>query len=598
MPETKVVGGLKWVKGELVESLRRVRGQLESFVSSGGKTECAEAVTALYEVRGVLLALQMTAAARLTEEMQRLLERLVAGSLPNPDEAAEALMLALVHLPHYLDQVDAGRAESPVTLLPSINDLRVSRGTRPLSAAELVVPSSVLAELETPTPEALTALASVAAKVRPHFHRYLLLAFQRDGEAGLGGLGRLFNQLHRFFKDGVFCDAFRAAEAMTVGILDGGIPVTPAAKAALGHVDGIFKPLLQPEPAWPELQARNLIGQLLVFLAELDPDSALVQELESEYRPKTPGPDVTGAPPATSHSALGAEAMASLTAEVLRELAVIKDRFDLFVRGGGAAPEQLAPLEASLHQLANTMAIGEDAGLVMRFRYLADGLGQLVRGDMQGDEAFFLDFAQELLSLEDALRKAAPGEEPYPASGDAQFAALREARIDLAKAREAIADYAMKPGDLRRLRDAPDILPGVAAALRMVGEHPAAEVVEGVATILRQRFIEGGRGPQAGDLDLLAQAIAGIEMHMEGLSQGAPFGEDVLAKAHSAMDSLADNLPAAAVPTGFAAGEEPHGPAVPGQVAPARTRPFGGPGSGAASEPIPVQIPAQIAARR
>ncbi len=36
MPETKVVGGLKWVKGELIDSLRRVRRQLEAFVAGGG----------------------------------------------------------------------------------------------------------------------------------------------------------------------------------------------------------------------------------------------------------------------------------------------------------------------------------------------------------------------------------------------------------------------------------------------------------------------------------------------------------------------------------------------------------------------------------
>ena len=50
-----------------------------------------------------------------------------------------------------------------------------------MSVAQLVVPSSVLAELESPTPDALRALAAVAAKVRPHFHRYLLLAFRGDG---------------------------------------------------------------------------------------------------------------------------------------------------------------------------------------------------------------------------------------------------------------------------------------------------------------------------------------------------------------------------------------------------------------------------------
>ncbi len=502
------------------------------------------------------------------------------------DEEAEALVLALVRLPHYLEQVDAGRTESALTLLPSINDLRASRGARPLSAVELVAPSSVLAEFETPTPEALTALATVAAKVRPHFHRYLLLAFQRDGEAGLRALGRLFNQLHQLFRHGVCCDAFRAAEAMTIGILDAAIPMTPAAKAALGHIDSLFKPLLQTEPAWPEVQARGLIGQLLVLLAELDSNSALVQELDAKYRPTPPVPDTTGAPPANSRMTLAAEAMATLNTEVQRELAVIKDDFDLFFRSGGTAPERLAPMAARLHQLASTIAIGEDAGPAMRLRSLADSLGRVVGGDMPGDEAFCLNFAQELLSLEDALCKAFPGDDPTPAGSDARLVALREAHIELGKAREAIADYALEPGDLRRLHNATDILPGVAAALRMVDEGRAAEVLDGVVAILRQRVTgEPGRSPQTGDLELLAQAIAGIEMHMEGRSQGAPFGEDVLAKAHSAVCTLAGNMPAGvSVPAAF--GPE----AVPGQGATTWAPAVGRRPLRAAAEPTPEQI--------
>ena len=360
MPETKIVGGLNRVKGELVACLRRVRERLESFFVSGGRTDCTEAIAALEEARGVLLTLQMTAAALLTEEMRRSLGQMLPGNRPNPDEHAKTLILALVRLHLYLDQVEAGRAGFALTLLPSINDLRAFRGAYPLGTLELVAPWTVLSEIDAPPPEAVAALAEFAAKLRPHFHRYLLLAFQRDGEAGLRGLGQLFGQLRRHFQNGVVCDAFRAAEATALGILDAGIPLTPAAKAALGHIDNIFKPLLQSKPAWPAVQAHGLIGQLLVLLAETAPDSALIQELAAKYRPTPLVPDATDAPTASSRSTLTVKALATLNAEVLRELAVIEDDFDLFVRRGGASPERLAPMETILRQLASTIAIGED----------------------------------------------------------------------------------------------------------------------------------------------------------------------------------------------------------------------------------------------
>ena len=543
MPETNVVGGLKWVKGELVESLHRVRGRFEAFIAGGSETDCLEAIKSLNEVRGVLLALQMTAPARLTDEMQSLLERLASGRVADRGEAAEALMLALVQLPHYLE-VASGRGDSPATLLPLINDLRASLGTRVLSAAELVVPYYVLAEREAPTPDVIKALATVAANVRPAFHRDLLLTFRGDGESALGRLGQMFHQLHRFSRQGVFSDAFRAAEAVTAGILATGAPVTPRAKAALGHIDGVFKPLLQPEPAWPETPARRLIEECLNVLADIGTDSSLVHELDAKYRPKADAEDGSHFSEEVSRrGALGAEAMASLTGEVLRQLSAAKDTFDLFVRGGGAAPEQLAPMEASLHQLANTMAIGEDTGLVSSLAELANDLGRLVRGERQGDDAFYLDFAQSILSLEETLGRGMSGDDGVPGGSDALLGALREARLDLGKARQAIADYAVNPGDLRRPRDAVEILPGVAAALHMVGQDGAAEVMDGVVAVLQQRFISGGYGPQPAELDLLAEAIAGVEMHLEGLAQGVPFGNDILARAQSAIDRLAAGAP-------------------------------------------------------
>ena len=151
--------------------------------------------------------------------------------------------------------------------------------------------------------------------------------------------------------------------------------------------------------------------------------------------------------------------MASLTGEVLRQLSAAKDTFDLFVRGGGAAPEQLAPMEASLHQLANTMAIGEDTGLVSSLAELANDLGRLVRGERKGDDAFYLDFAQSILSLEETLGRGMSGDDGVPGGSDALLGALREARLDLGKARQAIADYAAQswrpPPTARRRGDTP-----------------------------------------------------------------------------------------------------------------------------------------------
>ncbi len=539
MSESSAVGGLKWVKSELIDSLRRVRAQLEALIASEGQADCRDAIGALYEVRGVLSALELIAPARLAEEMQRLLERLADGSLSNQDEAAEALMLALIQLPNYLNRLEAGNADPPVILLPSINDLRVSRGIRPLKAAELFAPSPGLAGQQTPTPEVLSALASVVAKVRPHYHRYLLQVFQGEAGPGLVGLGRMFNQLHRFFDQGVFCDAFRAADATVVGILSGSIPLNSATKALLGHIDTIFKPVLDPEPVWPGPQARRLIDECLAVLSGLDAASQLVSDLYGKYVNPVESEEPPDLGESARRSTLGVDALGSLAEELLRELASIKDNLDLFVRGGAEDLEQLASIEAGLHQLASTLAIGDEPDLVRRLQALAEEIGGLSRGETKADDSFLMSFARDLLVAEDALRRLAPTAESGASDADVLLGVtLREARADLAKAKQAVADYALEQGDPGKLGDVPHLLPGVSAALYMLGEEAAAKVVEGVGEMLRQRLGEGGWVPSPMDLDLLAEAISGVDLYMEGKTQGASFGDNLLARAHAAVETL------------------------------------------------------------
>ncbi len=136
----KVVGGLKWVKGEIATTLRRVRDLVEAYGEGGESARMSEAVDALLEIRGVLMALQLALPARLAEEMQRLAEALRDGLVANTEGAAEALMLGLIQLPNHLDRLESGADLSPLTLWPTINDLRESRGVQPLTQAELSGP--------------------------------------------------------------------------------------------------------------------------------------------------------------------------------------------------------------------------------------------------------------------------------------------------------------------------------------------------------------------------------------------------------------------------------------------------------------------------
>jgi chemosensory pili system protein ChpA (sensor histidine kinase/response regulator) len=564
MSNSKPVGGLRWVKGEIDASLQRVRRSLEAFAEEQGgeAVDLTDAVTALHEIRGVLIALELSGPARLVEEMEQHCETLESGDAANRGEVSEALMLALIQLPDYLEKLEAGQADAPLALLPAINDLRGSRGDRLLTEAELLVPTSVLADTEMPSLQVQKALARVAGKIRPHFHRYLLQWFKPEtSREGMANLGRLFHQLQRYIGDGIFHELFLAAEAVVEAMLHGSIDSDAETKALIGHLDRVIKPFAEGAEAWPDREAQALFTALMSLIARCDSSAYLVNELRRIYGLQ---PDERQDASA-QRGAPGPAAMAGLITEVRKELLPVKDALDLYARGSDEDRTRLADLATLIQSLSNTLAVTGREDLVDRLRRCAAAVGSLSDQETQASDSHLEAVAEEILSVEAALGElGGPG--PAQAAGEARAldrsildSTLREASKEVAKAKEAIIALTEEPGDLRPLQEVPGLFHGVGAALRVLDEGDAAEVLEALVEHIRLRYLAAGRTPAARELELLAQCVSAIELYMDGLGGGQSFGADLIGDARGALADLQTLEPrrAAEISTEAAWTEEP-----------------------------------------
>ena len=97
---------LRWIRGELDQTLREARNSLEDFVE-GQNERLGECVDRLHHVHGVLEMVQVYGAAMLADEMEQLALALSQGQVKRPESAAEALMLGMVQLPAYLEKIEA-----------------------------------------------------------------------------------------------------------------------------------------------------------------------------------------------------------------------------------------------------------------------------------------------------------------------------------------------------------------------------------------------------------------------------------------------------------------------------------------------------------
>ncbi len=129
---------LGWVKPELDETLRQVRGEIEYFVEEPADTSrmrfCAGY---LHQVQGTLRMVELYAPAMVAEELELLAIAVQNGQVPDRDEACATLMRGTVLLPDYLERLQDGHRDIPIVLLPLLNEIRASRGEPGLSEGAL-----------------------------------------------------------------------------------------------------------------------------------------------------------------------------------------------------------------------------------------------------------------------------------------------------------------------------------------------------------------------------------------------------------------------------------------------------------------------------
>ncbi|WOS54579.1 Hpt domain-containing protein [Xanthomonas rydalmerensis] len=129
---------LGWVKPELDETLRQVRGEIEAFVEEPADTGrmrfCAGY---LHQVQGTLRMVELYAPAMVAEELELLAIAVQNGQAADRDEACATLMRGTVLLPDYLERLQDGHRDIPIVLLPLLNEIRAARGEAGLSEGAL-----------------------------------------------------------------------------------------------------------------------------------------------------------------------------------------------------------------------------------------------------------------------------------------------------------------------------------------------------------------------------------------------------------------------------------------------------------------------------
>ncbi len=550
---------LRWIKPGLDEELAGLR-QILSEVSEDGLAahHLDRLRQSLARIRGVLELVSVYGAALLAEEMEALVVSLARGRVEQRDDGLRLLMQGVLQLPHYLERVGRSGQDTPILLMPLLNDIRAVRRRRLLSETRLFSPdlTTVVADLP-PSAMAQGAISAggvkaYAKRLRTHYQKGLVDWF-RDGEGhGLGTLAAVLRYLERLSGNSPLGALWWIALGVVAALRDGSLPGGVSIKLLMGQLDLQIRELAESgvdhldRPPPPEL-----MKNLLFYIGRFRSPSPRGRRIVEVYGLD----DLLPEEDADGFLGPGLEVLDSVNEALSDDLSRVKDMMDIFVRSDAAAIEDLRPTLGVLSRVADTLAL---LGLGGARRTVLDQMQRLtdcVEGREAPQDDTLLAIAGHLLEvdaalsalasrgLDDALREGAGGGRIKALKDHHQqqetAAAVGELRMELVAIKEDSEAFIADPGAIHHLDDLQERFRRVVGGLRMLDLGPLADLMAEGARYVRERLRESAPHlPSREHLEAYADTVMSTDYFLEGYLEGREDTDDILDHIRASVAAL------------------------------------------------------------
>lgn len=554
---------LKWVKSEIDETLKQAQTSLEAYVEdTADESQMRFCINYLHQIHGTLQMVELYGAALAIEEMEKLSQAIFDDNVNNKDDAYETLLRGILQVPDYLDHLLAGNPDMPVVLLPLLNDIRAARNEPLLSEGALFTPDL---SVNAPATEASNTeeggLSNIARKLRHNFHLGLLSWFKnKNPKAGLQKISDVITELTQAAESDEARRVFWIANGLVESLKDDGVETSVAVKMLMGHVDRQIKKIIDEGAfALDEKPPEDLEKNLLYYVASSTTAGDATKEIKDAFNLKEIMPDTQAIEQARADlTAPNAALMETVSSVILEDINRVKDNLDVFVRADDKDISVLEDVQSSLTQMADTLAmlnLGVQREAVVK---QAQVIGDIVAGALNADEKELMNVAAAMIAVENSLSEISSAKaassivvEEGVDVGDAALEQLQgaeqqklmqtvldEAKINLAKVKEALTEFSQNNEERENLKPIPALLEQIQGSLMILSLEDAANLLTLTNNYIRAKLIKETIPPSFADMNNLADAISSLEYYMESLmgSWGQP--EAILDVAIQSLQAL------------------------------------------------------------
>ncbi|WP_438970598.1 Hpt domain-containing protein [Methylophaga sp.] len=503
---------LMWLQDELQQSLSRALKAINSYIEGeAADKSLSSCIEELHQIKGSLEMVNMSGAVMLTDAMQQTAIGLRNNNVSDTDAAQDALVRSLLLLPNYLKLLGDDFQDHPLSLLESINELRLAYGADMVSERDMfkVVMTVALPDSITPNPHRKLPAISIEKTKLGHAFQVMLLNWLRQQDKK--SLQKMRSMLH-FLR--LSCQQEKttlfwwSAETLIEALEQDGLTVSHEVKQLLGKLVAPIKTQSeQDESALLNALPTELVTSLLLLIAKTDSHGPHVTLLKTTFnlhfydnKPKIYG---------MSNNALGDAHMA-----LLEQLQELKEQINEYTRDKDLNTGTLNEVIAQLQSMTDTLALLSEYEASNLLHHQAERFHALIESGETPDDETLTELADVLLKVEIFLQSSTQEN----VSEQLRDTVINECLLEMANVKESLTLMSQSGRYPDGLGDSEEQLKLIAGSMNMLNYPEATEVIELTADKMAEQTVSNEAFTPA-KLNRIADVLAYCEMYMEGIKQ-------------------------------------------------------------------------------
>jgi len=571
MTTLKDSGLLGLVKDEMDLSLQEIEVKLEEFMDDPeqGQPQLKICNHNLHQIGGVCRVVGMPSASMLVDEMEEITKNISKKDEVTQEAHLEGLGQGVTMLTRYLAYVQLSQKLMPEILLPTINEIRLINNKSSLPENYFfdftISPQDLLLKLPKVSNDAVESdqkkLADSSRRLRKMYQIGLLGVIKNENlNPNLKLMHRALSRIVKLSGDVKVTPLLQLGIGVVESFHDGDVELNRNRKMLLGKLDRVLKGLVLNTVDTLDIEAFEDITKECVYIISLGQNKADLfyksqLNLESKLSDKVirthlrcmTGPD--------------GSAINAIVVALQEELLIVKEALDLSNRG--KLDDQLQDLIDKLYQISKTLMVLELDKTSDEIVRWTEKLSELTGDDEATAEEIFSNVADLLFRIENSVNhmltikitasddeiESDEAQEAKISStiyDEAKTIVVKESRLGITDAKNAITSYMDAGWDVSHLVDVPETLNSVSGALLYLKLSRASLVFNESKVFVQERLLESEvEKPNPQMMETLADALSSIDYYLESMEDNKPIGESVLLIAEESMNEL--GYPVAAV---------------------------------------------------